>query len=103
MAGFELPTSGRFYPTHNDARYLGEVVVYYPLHPFFGRGKLPVCRRRGTGHAEHVEVQIDGVRQALPLWMTDERFCNRLTMGFEPVCALTALLELILLVHSTEL
>ena len=103
MAGFNAPHTGRFYPTRNDARYPSEVIVHYPLHPLFGRGKLPVCRRRGIGNVEHVEVQADDVRQAIPLWMTDEQLCSRLTIGIEACCSLTAFLELLSLLRSTEL
>ncbi len=103
MVGFEVPFHGRFYPTRNDARYPSEVIVHYPLHPLFGRGKLPVCRRRSVENVEHVEVQFTDVRQAVPVWTIDEQLCGHLTIGFEPSCSLTALLELLSLLHSAEL
>ena len=94
---------GRLNPTHNDARYSSVVIVYYPLHPFFGRGELSVCRRRGIGNTQHVEVKIDGGQQAVPLWMTDESFCQRLTTSPEPECSLVSLLELLSLLQATAL
>jgi hypothetical protein len=77
--------------------------VHYPLHPFFGRGELTVRRRHGIGNVEHVEVQTADVRQAVPVWMTDEQLCRRLTIGFDPFCSLTALLQLDSLIRSAEL
>ena len=103
MAGFQAPLTGRFYPTHHDARYSTAVIVHYPLHPLCGRGELPACRRRGIGNVQHVEVQVDGVQQAVPVWMTDEQLCKRLTMGLMPHCSSASLLELIALLRSTGL
>jgi hypothetical protein len=103
MAGFQAPSTGRFYSTHHDARYCKAVIVHYPLHPFFGRGELPVRRRRGNGHVQYVEVQVDSVQQAVPLWMTDEQFCKRLTIGLTPHCSSMSLLELLALLRSTGL
>ena len=92
-----------FCSTHHDARYSKAVIVHYPLHPFFGRGELAVARRRGTGRVQHVEVRVDNVQQAVPLWMTDEQFCKRLTMGLTPYCSTVCLLELVALLRSTGL
>jgi hypothetical protein len=110
VACFQAPISGLVYPTSNDARYTtGEpkiqksVVVHYPLHPLYGRGDLLVCRRRGVGNLEHVEVEIDQQQQAIPRWMTDEKFCQRLTIGHMPQVSLTALLELLSLLDATPL
>ena len=101
--GAHRPVRARINPTRNDARYPSEVIVHYPLHPFFGRGKLPVVRRYGIGNVEHVEVQVNDVCHAVPVWMTDERFCGRMTIGFDPFCSLTALLQLLSLLGSAEL
>ena len=103
MAGFQAPLGGRFYPTHHDARYSPAVIVHYPLHPLSGHGELSVCRRRGIGDVQHVEVKVDGVQQAIPLWMTDEELCKRLTIGLTPRCSSVSLLELLALLHSTGL
>ena len=103
MAAFQAPLSGRIYSTRNDARYRSVVAVHYPLHPLYGRGGLPVSRRRDIGSIAHVELQIDGQRQAVPAWMTDEPLCARLTCGFTPCCCLPALLELLSLIRSTGL
>jgi hypothetical protein len=103
LAGFHPILRGWFYSTHHDARYCTAVIVYYPLHPHFRRGELPVCRRRGIGNVQHVEVQVDGVQQAVPVWMTDEQLCKRLTMGLMPYCSSASLLELLALLRSTGL
>jgi hypothetical protein len=103
MAGFQVPTSGRFYPTSHDARYSNAVIVHYPLHPFYGRGKLPVFRRRGVGNVQNVEVILDSTPQAVPLWMTDESFCQRLKVSLKPQCSLASLLELLSLLRAEEL
>jgi len=90
--------------THHDARYSTAVIVHYPLHPLCSRGELPVCRRRGIGNVlQHVEVQVDGGPQAVPLWMTDEQLCKRLTTGLTPFCSSASLLELLALLQSTGL
>ena len=103
MAGFEAPLGGWFYSTHKDARYSKAVTVFYSFHPFCSRGALVVCRRRGIGNVQHVEVQVDDVRQAVPLWMTDEQFCNQLTIGQTPYCSSVSLLQLRALLRSTGL
>ena len=103
MACFQAPFTGLVYPTSNDARYSKTVVVHYPLHPFFGRGELPVCRRRGIGNIQHVEVEIDNEQQAVPLWMTDELLCQHFVISLEPNCSLSALLELFSLLQATDL
>ncbi len=103
MAGFNAPLTGWFYSTHQDARYCTAVIVHYPLHPLCSRGELPVCRRRGIGNVQHLEVQVDGGPQAVPLWMTDEQLCKRLTTGLTPFCSSASLLELLALLHSTGL
>ena len=103
MAAFQFAPTGWNYPTSNDARYSSFVAVHYPLHPFFGRGELPVCRRRGIGNVQHVEVEVDEVQQAVPLWMTDEQLCQRLTIGLTPHCSLTSLLELLSLLRAAGL
>lgn len=87
--------------SQNDARYPGKVTVIYPLHPFHGRGELPVVRRYGSGRAEQVEVETASRRQIVPLWMTDEDRCQRLSVGADPRCSLTALWELIALLQTS--
>jgi hypothetical protein len=110
VACFQAPISGLVYPTSNDARYTPggskiqkSVVVHYPLHPLYGRGDLRVCRRRGVGILEHIEVEFDQQQQAIPRWMTDEEFCQRLTIGCIPQVSVTALLELLSLLNATPL
>ena len=95
--------TGPFYPTRNDARYPASVTVYYPLHPFYRRGPLAVRQRCGAGNVQQVQVDIDQVRQAVPLWMTDEDGCARMTIGFETLCSLASMLELCSLLRSLAL
>ncbi len=103
MAGFQAPRPGRFCATRNDARYPRFVTVHYLLHPFYGRGELPVRQRCGVGDVEQIQVEVDQQRQAVPIWMTDEEDCARMTIGFEPLCSLTSLLDLLALLRSTGL
>ena len=103
MAGFQALRTGRFYATRNDARYPRFVTVHYPLHPFYGRGELPVRQRCGVGDVEQIQVEVDQQRQAVPIWMTDEEGCARMTISFEPLCSLTSLLDLLALLRSTGL
>ena len=79
------------------------MTVHYPLHPFYGQTDLPVYRRYGIGDVEHVEVELDGQRQAIPVWMIDEQQCARITMGIDPYCSLAPLSKLLLLLRSTRL
>ncbi len=110
MACFQALIGGLVYPTSNDARYTPSgpkieksVVVHYPLHPLYGRGDLTVCRRRGIDNLQHIEVEFDQQQQAIPCWMTDEAFCQRLTIGHMPQVSVTALLELLSLLDATPL
>jgi hypothetical protein len=103
LVTFEAPLTGILYATRNDARYPRFVTVQYPLHPFYGRGSLSVRQRCGVGDVEQVYVDSEQTRQAIPLWMTDEEGCARMTIGFDPCCSLKALLELRSLLRSTEL
>jgi hypothetical protein len=78
------------------------VTVFYPLNPLFGR-ELPVFRRYGAGGTSQVEVKVDGERQGIPVWMTDENLCAEMTSGFVPSCSLTSLFEFRALLLSSEL
>ena len=103
MAGFEAPIAGPFCSTRNDARYPRLVTVHYPLHPFFGRKSLTVRQRCGAGEVEQVIVEFEKKLQAIPLWMTDEEACGRMTIGIEPMCSLASLVKLHSLLQSTGL
>lgn len=103
VAGFQAPHAGRFYSTRNDARYPSEAIVHYPLHPFHGRGALPIRRRLGTGSTEQLDLEVGQQRQVVPAWMTDEQLCARMTIGFDPRCSMAALLELLSLIQSAGL
>ncbi len=88
--------------TRRDARYPGTVTVYYPLHPLYGRGELPVHRRYGIGEVEQVEVKTGAGRQAVPVWMTDEQQCRHMTLGLDPRCSLASLSKLLSLLGSVR-
>ena len=103
MAPFQAPTTGPFSAPRNDARYPRFVTVHYPLHPFYGRGELRIRQRCGVGDVEQIQVEVDQQRQAVPIWMTDEEGCARMTISFEPLCSLTSLLDLLALLRSTGL
>lgn len=77
--------------------------VHYPLHPFFGRGELPVTRRYGIHDVDQVEVDVDGVQQALPVWMTDADCCASMTIDHEPRSTCRSLLQLLALIRATGL
>lgn len=87
----------------NDARYLGQIAVFYPLHPFFGRDDLSVRRRLGVGRVEQIEIDSNSRRQFVPTWMTDQDACGRLSISSEAYCAVPALLELALLLRRADL
>jgi hypothetical protein len=103
MADHEAPLGGCIYPPRDDARYSGVVTVYYPLHPFFGRGELPVTQRYGIHDVDQVEVDVAGAAQALPVWMTDRERCDLMTMDHDPRCSCGSLLQLQSLIRSTGL
>ncbi len=102
MADFHPPITGWFYSTRNDARYPRSVTVHYPLHPFYRSGSLTVRQRCGVGDVEQLYVDCGQTCQAIPLWMTDEEGCSRMTIGFDPRCSLEALSELRSLLQSIE-
>jgi hypothetical protein len=77
--------------------------VHYPLHPFYRSGPLTVRQRCGVGDVEQLYVDFEQTRQAVPLWMTNEEGCARMTIGFDPSCSLKALLELRSLLQATDL
>ena len=79
------------------------MTVHYPLHPFFGRGELPVTRRYGIHDIDQVEVEMEGRPQALPTWMTDRDFCASMTIDHEPRCSCESLLHLQSLIRFTGL
>jgi hypothetical protein len=103
MAGSHLPITGWFHTTRHDARYPREVTVHYPLHPFYGCGSLVVRQRYGVGGVEQFVVDCEQKCQAIPVWMTDQEACARMTTGFDPCCSLQAILELRALLRSTDL
>jgi hypothetical protein len=77
--------------------------VRYPLHPLYGRGELRVRQRTGAGDAEQYLVEVEQGAHAIPVWMTDERRCAQMTMGFDPQCALESYLSLLTLIRSLDL
>jgi hypothetical protein len=102
MAAFDSARSGWIYPTHHDARYPAFVTVYYPLHLLYGRGSLRVRQRFGVGGVAQYVVEMENIIQSVPVWMTDEAYCSRLTFGLDPLCAMRALLELQSLLQSSR-
>lgn len=103
VAGFQAPPGGWVYATRNDARYPSEATVHYPLHPLYGRGALPICRRLGSGSSEQFELEVGQEGQVVPAWMADEQLCAGMTTGIDPRCSIAALLELLSLIQSTGL
>ena len=84
----------RLQPTRNDARYQGNVSVWYPFHPLFGKQDLSVMRRFGRGDVEYVELHTRDLRQMVPAWMLDQDRCAQMTCGLQPAVELDSLLEL---------
>jgi hypothetical protein len=85
----------RLKATRNDARYQGNVSVWYPFHPFYRSPNLSVRRRFGCHDVEYVELASQRPqRQAVPAWMLDEERCAQMTIGLEPTVDLAALLRL---------
>lgn len=95
-----LAISGQ--PNFHDARYPGKETIHYPLHPLFGQ-QAPVYRKYGIGNAQLIELQFESRRVAVPVWMIDEIYCGRLTIGLEPRCSLTSLMQLLRLLEISEL
>jgi hypothetical protein len=56
----------RLKPTRNDARYPGNVSVWYPFHPFYASDGLIVVRHFGCRDVEYVEIAAAETRQAVP-------------------------------------
>ena len=79
----------------NDARYQGNVRVWYPFHPLYHSPNLSVRRRFGCHDVEYVELASPRLgRLAVPAWMLDEQRCAQMTIGREPTVDLSALLRL---------
>lgn len=76
------------------------MTVHYPLHPLHGRGSLRVRQRFGAGGVAQYVVEAANTIQAVPVWMTDEGYCARMTFGFDAFCSVEALLELQSLLQS---
>ena len=55
------------------------------------------------GNAEYLEVEFQGQRQAVPVWMTDEQLCAGMTLGIVPLCSLSHLSQLQSLLRSARL
>lgn len=89
-------------PCRNDARYPGRVTVFYPLHPLHLQ-ELEVFRPRRLDGGQHVEVQLQQRRLAIPLWMTRQEQVERLTLGRDPRCSPEALLQLTRLLQQAGL
>jgi hypothetical protein len=81
-------------PARNDARYQGEVSVYYPFHPLLSKQNLSVLRKSGAGGAEYLELHGPKVRQVVPAWMLDPDRCTQMTCGLQPTADLASLLDL---------
>ncbi len=92
----------RLKPTPDDTRYPGNATLFYPLHPLFGRTTLVVRRSEQDGW-EHVLFDGKADRVFVPVWMTNQQLCACMTLGFEPQCSLTALLDLSGLLRAAEL
>ena len=79
------------------------MTIYYPLHPFYGRGEFSVVRRFGSGRIEQLEVDTVPRRQLVAAWMTCQARCDRMSIGSEPRCSLPALWELMALLQASDL
>jgi hypothetical protein len=77
----------------NDARYRGNVSVWYPFHPLYRTHDLSVVRKFGCHDVEYVQLAAPE-RQAVPAWMLDQERCAQMTIGLEPTVDLAALLRL---------
>ena len=87
----------------NDARYLGQITVFYSLHPLFGRDDLSIRRRLGTGRVEQIEIDTKARRQFVPTWMTNQDACGQLSISSEAFCSVPSLLELVALLDGCDL
>ena len=87
-----------FQGLRHGARYLGQVSVFYPLHPRAG-GEFRVFRI----HRGCVEVFLNRGRLGIPQWMTDEQRCLTMTYGLQPRCSVRALRELRRLLQQADL
>jgi hypothetical protein len=83
----------RLKPTRDDARYQGEVSVWYPYHPLYGARNLSLLREYGCGDVHYVELSARD-RQAVPAWMLDQERCAQMTCGLQPAVDLATLVEL---------
>jgi hypothetical protein len=84
----------RLKPSHDDARYQGEVRVFYPCHPLFGKQNLSSVRRLGVAEVDYLEIKSANGRQCVPAWMLDADCCAQMTCGLQPAVDLPALLKL---------
>ena len=94
----------RLKATWNDARYQGNVSVWYPFHPCYHLPNLSIRRRFGRHDVEYVELASSRPeRQAVPAWMLDEERCAQMTIGLAPTVDLAALLKLADWLQSQDL
>ena len=83
----------RLKATVNDARYRGNVSVWYAFHPLYRAPDLSVVRKFGCYDVEYVQLAAPE-RQAVPAWMLDQERCAQMTIGLQPVADMAALLRL---------
>jgi len=90
-------------PTHDDARYQGEIRFFYPCHPLFGKPNLSILRRIGSAEAEYLEIRSAEGRQFVPAWMLDADRCAGMSCGLQPAVDLSSLMELVDLLNALDL
>ena len=83
----------RLKATANDARYRGNVSVWYPFHPLYRTPDLSVVRKFGCYDVEYVQLAAPE-RQAVPAWMLDQERAAQMTIGLQPTVDMAALLRL---------
>jgi hypothetical protein len=76
--------------------------VFYPLHPLHQQ-ELDVFRPHRLDGGQHLEVQLQHRRLAIPLWMTQRHRVERLTFGVDASCSREALLQLAELLQQSAL
>ena len=91
-------------PVSPDTRYPNSaklVRVWYPLHPLYGQS-FRVLKELSCGGEVQFFVQRDDACQAFPAWMGDPLYCGHLTVGWHPICDVTALLKLQSLLQTID-
>ena len=86
------------YKTHKG----GFVKVHYPWHPLYNCEVQVLNTITRGGDCFYTVRLSDLSRTLLPVWMTDEAYCQRFVLREEPYCSLSALLELRQLLNALD-